>query len=408
VIGRFLKKILYVDAFALILGSFPLLADVIFRSFAGLGVTAGGGTMSADDLLRPGHVAGTGFEAAMPLLEEIAELTEFVTFFENFLMIAVLLIAWLLVILSFFVLAIQLFITVIEFKLTALAGFVLVPFALWNRTSFLAERVLGNVVASGIKVMVLGVIVGIGSGHGRRARRRRRDDGLAARGHGDGLGRLDRLPAWPGNLRLEQPARGAVRRRQRRDGRRESADRRGRRARRRGPLPARRPGMGRADRRRARPGTQLAAHGARRSRAIGRAGGRRVFDDRRQVFVEFPAGLALGEAPPRFVSGEGGGREAGVAGTRDRQRGPDPSTLGGLKPMSELRLRKLPDRTPVRMTVSLPPELNQALLGYAALYGEVYGQPEPLPELIPAMLANFLEADKAYARWRRDRGRQRS
>ncbi|WP_084691300.1 type IV secretion system protein [Sphingomonas sp. SRS2] len=55
------------------------------------------------------------------------------------------------------------FVTIIEFKLTSLAGFILVPFALWNRTSFLAERVLGNVVASGIKVMVLAVIVGIGS-----------------------------------------------------------------------------------------------------------------------------------------------------------------------------------------------------------------------------------------------------
>jgi type IV secretion system protein TrbL len=86
------------------------------------------------------------------------------SFFENFLTIAVLMIAWLFVIIAFFILAIQLFITVIEFKLTTLAGFVLVPFALWNRTSFLAERVLGNVIASGIKVMVLAVIVGIGSG----------------------------------------------------------------------------------------------------------------------------------------------------------------------------------------------------------------------------------------------------
>ncbi len=164
VIGRFLKKILYVGAFALILGSFPVLAEIVFRSFAGLGLTAGGGSMSADDLLRPGFVAGTGFEAAMPLLDEVAELSGFIGFFENFLVIAVLLLAWLLVVLSFFVLAIQLFVTVIEFKLTALAGFVLVPFALWGRTSFLAERVLGNVVASGIKVMVLAVIVGIGSG----------------------------------------------------------------------------------------------------------------------------------------------------------------------------------------------------------------------------------------------------
>ncbi|MCY1359916.1 P-type conjugative transfer protein TrbL [compost metagenome] len=38
------------------------------------------------------------------------------------------------------------------------------PFALWNKTAFLAEKVLGNVVASGIKVLVLAVIVGIGSG----------------------------------------------------------------------------------------------------------------------------------------------------------------------------------------------------------------------------------------------------
>jgi type IV secretion system protein TrbL len=41
---------------------------------------------------------------------------------------------------------------------------VLVPFALWNKTAFLAEKVLGNVVSSGIKVLVLAVIVGIGSG----------------------------------------------------------------------------------------------------------------------------------------------------------------------------------------------------------------------------------------------------
>ena len=164
IIGRFLKKILYVGAFALILGNFQHLSEIIFRSFAGLGLTAGGGTMSADDLLRPGHLAGTGFEAAWPLLEQASELLGFTSFFDNFLTIAILLLAWLFVIVAFFILAVQLFVTILEFKLTALAGFVLVPFALWNRTNFLAERVLGNVVTSGIKVMVLAVIVGIGSG----------------------------------------------------------------------------------------------------------------------------------------------------------------------------------------------------------------------------------------------------
>ena len=164
VIGRFIKKILYVGAFAFILSNFSNLADIIFRSFAAAGVTAGGGTISPDDLLKPGRLAGTGFEAAWPLLEQVSELMGFTTFFDNFLAIAVLLFAWAIVILAIFILAVQLFVTIIEFKLTTLAGFILVPFALWNRTSFLAERVLGSVVSSGIKVMVLAVIVGIGSG----------------------------------------------------------------------------------------------------------------------------------------------------------------------------------------------------------------------------------------------------
>ncbi|MDA9479696.1 conjugal transfer protein TrbL, partial [Bradyrhizobium sp. CCBAU 65884] len=57
----------------------------------------------------------------------------------------------------------QLFVTLIEFKLTTLAGFVLIPFGLSGKTAFAAERVLGNVISSGIKILVLAVIVGIGS-----------------------------------------------------------------------------------------------------------------------------------------------------------------------------------------------------------------------------------------------------
>ena len=91
-----------------------------------------------------------------------------ISFFQNFVQIAVLMLAWAIVLLAFFILAVQLFVTLIEFKLTTLAGFVLIPFGLFGKTAFLAERVLGNVVASGIKVLVLAVIVGIGTGAVRR------------------------------------------------------------------------------------------------------------------------------------------------------------------------------------------------------------------------------------------------
>lgn len=163
ILGKLIKKVLYVGAFAFIISNFSHLADIIYRSFSGLGITASGGGTSADDLLHPGAIAGVGFKAAWPLLEKAGKLTGFPEFFGNAITIAVLLVCWLLVVLAFFILAIQLFITIIEFKLTTLAGFVLVPFALWNKTSFLAERVLGSVISSGIKVMVLAIIIGIGT-----------------------------------------------------------------------------------------------------------------------------------------------------------------------------------------------------------------------------------------------------
>jgi type IV secretion system protein TrbL len=163
VIARLIKKTLYIGIFAFIIGNFNNLAQIIYNSFAGLGIEAGGGTLSQAQLLQPGRLAQVGIDAGQPILASISGLMGFVSFFDNFIQIAILLIAWLIVVISFFIMAIQIFVSLIEFKLTTLAGFVLVPFGLFGRTAFLAEKVLGNVVSSGVKVLVLAVIVGIGS-----------------------------------------------------------------------------------------------------------------------------------------------------------------------------------------------------------------------------------------------------
>lgn len=163
IIARLVKKTLFVGVFAYLIGNWNNLAKIVFDSFAGLGLKASGTGFTAQDLMRPGKVAQTGLDAARPLLDSISNLMGWVAFFENFIQIACLLFAWALVILAFFILAIQLFVTLIEFKLSTLAGFVLIPFGLFGKTAFMAERVLGNVISSGIKVLVLAVIVGIGS-----------------------------------------------------------------------------------------------------------------------------------------------------------------------------------------------------------------------------------------------------
>lgn len=164
VIARLIKKVLYVGAFAFIITNFNSLAALIFNGFANLGLTASGSSIGEAQLLQPGHLATVGVQAGRPLYEAMGKLAGFPDVFTNLDTIAVLLLAFIIVVLSFFILAVQVFVAIIEFKLTTLAGFVLVPFALWNKTSFLAEKVLGNVVSSGVKMLVLAIIVGIGTG----------------------------------------------------------------------------------------------------------------------------------------------------------------------------------------------------------------------------------------------------
>ncbi len=163
ILARLVKKTLFIGVFAYIISSWNTLARIVFESFAGLGLQATGTGFTTADLLRPGRVAQVGLDAGRPILDSISDLMGYVSFFENFIQIIVLMFAWAVVLLAFFLLAIQLFITLIEFKLTTLAGFVLIPFGLFGKTAFLAERVLGNVVSSGVKILVLAVIIGIGS-----------------------------------------------------------------------------------------------------------------------------------------------------------------------------------------------------------------------------------------------------
>lgn len=162
IVARLVRKTLQVGFFAFLIANWNGLAKIIYLSFSGIGLKAAG-SGNPGDLLHPGKIAQIGIDAGKPLLDQASLLVGPVGIFTNFVQIAVLLLAWAIVLLAFFIIAIQLFVTLIEFKLSTLAGFVLVPFGLFGRTAFLAERVLGNVMATGVKVLVLAVIIGIGS-----------------------------------------------------------------------------------------------------------------------------------------------------------------------------------------------------------------------------------------------------
>jgi hypothetical protein len=70
--------------------------------------------------------------------------------------------------------------------------------------------------------------------------------------------------------------------------------------------------------------------------------------------------------------------------------------------MPELKLARLPDRKPVKITIAVSPELNLALRQYAGIYRATYGEAESVAALIPFMLGNFLETDRGFAKARKD------
>ena len=66
--------------------------------------------------------------------------------------------------------------------------------------------------------------------------------------------------------------------------------------------------------------------------------------------------------------------------------------------MAQLKLARLPDRTPVKVALTMMPDLHQQLLAYTSLYNEIYGTGETMGDLIPAMLTSFLESDRTFVK----------
>lgn len=68
---------------------------------------------------------------------------------------------------------------------------------------------------------------------------------------------------------------------------------------------------------------------------------------------------------------------------------------------TNIKLARLPDRTPVKLTVTLTPDLKRALDDYLTIYRSVHHDEEAsVTEIVPAMLESFLANDRGFARAR--------
>ncbi len=153
------SKILLIGTFAYIINDWQGLSETIFAGFLQLGLTAGGGSISSADFLNPGAVIETGWQIVKALGESPTTTEDPLDVIGNLIDAIIIGISMLGIMVAFAVLALQIIVTLLEFKIVTLGGFILLPFGILSKTAFMAERPLGYVVSSGLKVLALAIVI---------------------------------------------------------------------------------------------------------------------------------------------------------------------------------------------------------------------------------------------------------
>jgi type IV secretion system protein TrbL len=156
-LALFFRKVLFVSFFAFLINNWNFLATAINQSGAMLGLRAGGGGLTMAELHNPGRVGQIGVE----LFGRTAALAEGMNIITDFFAMMTIFLAAFFVMLGFFVLALQLFVVLIAFKLGSLVAFVALPWGVFNGTAWVAERPIGWVVGSAMRLFVLAFVASV-------------------------------------------------------------------------------------------------------------------------------------------------------------------------------------------------------------------------------------------------------
>jgi type IV secretion system protein TrbL len=152
-LANVIKKLLYIGFWMWVVTSFPSLCRSFVFSLIQAGSMAGGNT--GHSLLDPSRIAGYGLDATIPLVDRLNNI--------GFNIVDAVIIGWtyILIMIAFLIIAWQVFYAVLEYYLLVAVTGILVPFGFLKPTRFLAEKAIGAIVASGIKLMVLAFILSV-------------------------------------------------------------------------------------------------------------------------------------------------------------------------------------------------------------------------------------------------------
>ncbi len=155
-----IQRILLIGFVGYLINNWHSLTMMVVDGMTQLGLKAGGSTQSFNTFLNsPEQIVSDGFNLA----KHVYDVCNSCSFITNASWLIVYLVAVAMILLAMFWLAIQVFVTTLEFKIVTLASLIFVPFAVWQKTTFLSDRALGYVFSVGAKLLTLALVVTIGS-----------------------------------------------------------------------------------------------------------------------------------------------------------------------------------------------------------------------------------------------------
>lgn len=152
------KKLLPIGFITLLVTTWKSVIVVILGGFIWVGMTAGGGAV--DYLSDPSAIVDVGMNVCQPIIDFLDSYTTLNP--AKAITMAILLGLSLMGILaSFFIIALNCFITYLDFYLVSVLSAIFVPFGVFKPTAFLSEKALGGVIGQGVKLMVLTFIMSV-------------------------------------------------------------------------------------------------------------------------------------------------------------------------------------------------------------------------------------------------------
>lgn len=160
-IKQLIGKIFRYGFFLWLIGNWGTLLNAVVDSLSTAGASMGGYSVAA--LQHPSQIINAGYQQAEPFYRYLTseQFTSMTGFFGSIGL-------WLMacfggfgIWLAFAILALQCFITYVEFYIASALVLVFIPWGVNKHTSFVAEKAIGAVISFGTKLMVLSAILGL-------------------------------------------------------------------------------------------------------------------------------------------------------------------------------------------------------------------------------------------------------